>query len=980
MRKSSKLLITLCTLNVGAIIASVGISISTTIKQKPRNALIKKIKEIQEELVTNKRLSEEQKVAIKQAIEEANKVLIGQNMDDANFENAISQLVSSYEAIIQNFEPVPDIKEKENSKNRYNAKLQQAMKLSSILVDSKYEEVKKKIDGTIQRNTNLINDKTTKDQYDRAAKDLEDAITEANMQKKMIDDSKDSELEKAKKAFESKKSEADELSKQLIESKFVEVKSAFDKEVQDASQNLSTKDQYNDAINKLEDAINKAKKAKETILETEVSKAAYDAKVAEAEKFENDNFSDSRYSSVKNKLHSKVAEIKTKLGSGKHTKTEYDEATRKLEDAITEANMQKKMIDDSEDSGLEKAKKAFESKKSEADELSKQLIESKFVEVKSAFDKEVQDASQGLSTKDQYNDAINKLEEAINKAKKAKETILETEESKTAYDAKVAEVEKFENDNFSDSRYSSVKDKLHSEVAEIKTKLGSGKHTKKEYDEATRKLEDAITEANKQKKMIDDSKDSELESAKKAFESKKSEADELSKQLIESKFVEVKSAFDKEVQDASQGLLTKDQYNGAINKLEEAIKKAKKAKETILETEESKTAYDAKVKEVEKFENDNFSDSRYSSVKNKLHSNVEEIKTKLGSGKHTKTEYDEATKKLEELIANAYDEILEIGARLKLIEKLHEKVAEAERIAAELGSNNEYKNIKGDLEKVVKEKKDSVNVNNTRQEIGNAISEVDKAIKKAKSEKNKIDKKLNTEKEKKDAEAEFMALEGMVEDFLKALTKPSQMSIKTNLENELNKQKQIVNGESSPNKIKKATEKLTKLFEQAKLEANKAEEPDDGLTQKQKDIVNKLNNKTLLKADKITEEVKNHILEVLKDNSKVSGENFHYYFGYIEFKKNNSFEFSSKKPNKKNKNKIKHKNLGIGFFDEEFIKLVHEKEIIFPTNKTGKSARKALALELKSDGKIVLPFKFKDHTKVYEIELFTSNEKPSNYK
>ncbi|WP_444705053.1 hypothetical protein ACT1UH_00655 [Mycoplasma sp. 332] len=664
MRKSSKLLITLCTLNVGAIIASVGISISTTIKQKPRNALIKKIKEIQEELVTNKKLSEEQKVAIKQAIEEANKVLIGQNMDDANFENAISQLVSSYEAIIQNFEPVPDIKEKENSKNRYNAKLQQAMKLSSILVDSKYEEVKKKIDGTIQRNTNLINDKTTKDQYDRAAKELEDAITEANMQKKMIDDSEDSELEKAK--------------------------------------------------------------------------------------------------------------------------------------------------------------KAFESKKSEADELSKQLIESKFVEVKSTFDKEVQDASQGLSTKDQYNDAINKLEEAIKKAKKAKETILETEESKAAYDAKVKEVEKFENDNFSDSRYSSVKDKLHSEVAEIKTKLGSGEHTK--------------------------------------------------------------------------------------------------------------------------------------------------------------TEYDEATKKLEELIANAYDEILEIGARLKLIEKLHEKVAEAERIATELGSNNEYKNIKDDLEKVVKEKKDSVNVNNTRQEIGNAISEVDKAIKKAKSEKNKIDKKLNTEKEKKDAEAEFMALERKVEDFLKTLTKPSQMSIKTNLEDELNKQKQIVNNESStPNKIKKATEKLTKIFEKAKLEVNKDEEPDDGLTQEQKNIVNKLNNKTLLKTDKITEEVKNYILEVLKDNSKVPGENFHYYFGYIEFK-NNSFEFSSKKPTRKNKNKIKHKNLGIGFFDEEFIKLVYEKEIIFPTNKTGKSARKALALELKSDGKIVLPFKFKDHTKVYEIELFTSNEKPSDYK
>ncbi|MGX9340226.1 hypothetical protein ACWXVM_02750, partial [Mycoplasma sp. 2261] len=362
------------------------------------------------------------------------------------------------------------------------------------------------------------------------------------------------------------------------------------------------------------------------------------------------------------------------------------------------------------------------------------------------------------------------------------------------------------------------------------------------------------------------------------------------------------------------------------------------------------------------------------------HSKVEEIKTKLGSGKHTKKEYDEATIKLEELIASAYDEILEIGARLKLIEKLHEKVAEAERIATELGSNNEYKNIKDDLEKVVKEKKDSVNVNNTREEIGNAIGEVDKAIKIAKSEKKKIDKKLNTEKEKKDAEAEFMTLERKVEDFLKTLTKPSQMSIKTNLENELNKQKQIVNGESStPKKIKNATEKLTKIFEQAKSEANKAEEPDDGLTQEQKDIVNKLNSKTLLKIDKITEEVKKHILEVLKDNSKVSGENFHYYFGYIEFK-NNSFEFSSKKPTKKNKSKIKHKNLGIGFFDEKFIKLVHEKEIIFPTNKTGKSARKALALELKSDGKIVLPFKFKDHTKVYEIELFTSNEKPSNYK
>ncbi|MGX9395227.1 hypothetical protein ACWXVP_02455, partial [Mycoplasma sp. 1781] len=397
------------------------------------------------------------------------------------------------------------------------------------------------------------------------------------------------------------------------------------------------------------------------------------------------------------------------------------------------------------------------------------------------------------------------------------------------------------------------------------------------------------------------------------------------------------------------------------------------------ETEESKAAYDAKVKEVEKFENDNFSDSRYSSVKNKLDLEVAEIKTKLGSGKHTKKEYDEATKKLEELIANAYDEILEIGARLKLIEKLHEKVAEAERIATELDSNNEYKNIKDDLEKVVKEKKDSVNVNNTREEIGNAIGEVDKAIKKAKSEKNKIDKKINTEKEKKDAEAEFMALERKVEDFLKTLTKPSQMSIKTNLENELNKQKLIVNSESTLNKIKKATEKLTKIFEQAKSEANKAEEPDDGLTQEQKDIVNKLNSKTLLKIDKITEEVKNYILEVLKDNSKVSGENFHYYFGYIEFK-NNSFEFSSKKPTKKNKSKIKHKNLGIGFFDEKFIKLVHEKEIIFPTNKTGKSARKALALELKSDGKIVLPFKFKDHTKVYEIELFTSNEKPSDYK
>ncbi|MGX9357678.1 hypothetical protein ACWXVJ_00595 [Mycoplasma sp. 773] len=99
MKKSSKLLISLGSISGTAVVLATGLSVGIVLHAKPKKELSQQIETFEQELKSNKKLNDSQKLEIKKAIDNAKKVLNSDKSTNSNFNDALLKLVSQVSEI-----------------------------------------------------------------------------------------------------------------------------------------------------------------------------------------------------------------------------------------------------------------------------------------------------------------------------------------------------------------------------------------------------------------------------------------------------------------------------------------------------------------------------------------------------------------------------------------------------------------------------------------------------------------------------------------------------------------------------------------------------------------------------------------------------------------------------------------------------------------------------------------------------------------
>ncbi|BAP39387.1 hypothetical protein [Metamycoplasma canadense] len=132
------------------------------------------------------------------------------------------------------------------------------------------------------------------------------------------------------------------------------------------------------------------------------------------------------------------------------------------------------------------------------------------------------------------------------------------------------------------------------------------------------------------------------------------------------------------------------------------------------------------------------------------------------------------------------------------------------------------------------------------------------------------------------------------------------------------------------------------------------------LTEEQKNIVNKIKDKTI-----VTNKLNDDDKKLLNELTMAQIKNTNKYYGYILPDAEDTIKFGNKSKEAK-KNGKKFTNLK---FDESFIKELKAKKITHPMFGINGENRNALSFEKKDNGNFTIPFKFKGSEEIFEIEL-----------
>ncbi|SGA27402.1 Uncharacterised protein [Mycoplasmopsis arginini] len=325
------------------------------------------------------------------------------------------------------------------------------------------------------------------------------------------------------------------------------------------------------------------------------------------------------------------------------------------------------------------------------------------------------------------------------------------------------------------------------------------------------------------------------------------------------------------------------------------------------------------------------------------------------SDEQIKNALDVLVKKVEEIKAKTEEPETPEQQLAKAKAAYNEKVSEAEQLVTQLTTDdNKYQQIKETLETEVAAAKADVPADNpTKENYKSATEKLTAAITKATEAKKAIDQEIAEFEEAKNSYNEKVS---EAEQLVTQLTTDDNkyQQIKETLETEVAAAKADVPADNpTKENYKSATEKLTAAITKA-TEAKKAIDQEIA----QQLIIDTVKNKKIL-ITQVDEKIKSVILKLSSNKIKNSPTDKNY-FGYLKFnKETKTFTFG---PSDK---KAKTAFSGVSFASE-FLDMVANKEIVF----AGSGPQKALCFDKKSDGKIVIPFRFKDKTEVYEIELF----------
>ncbi|QSF13424.1 hypothetical protein [Mycoplasma sp. Mirounga ES2805-ORL] len=422
---------------------------------------------------------------------------VAANNNGTPSENSYIQGKNKIEEALSNFDNEKNkIAELINSRNQYDLKVTEINQLISSLKSSNetlYEQIINKLkvqQSSITNDVQSAHDKT-KTIYDKAVKDIQDAITEAN------------EIKNAKDLLQEELNKEEETLQKVLKEKYSDIKifavGAFSDAKDVQNQNGADKDELISAKETIHNAIEQVQ-AKIDARDLEL-KAKHEEllKIIHTQDETLSLFNENAYSSIKEQL-------KQSFETAKTANNNLDSTLEELNNAITILQNSIRMSKQNKEKKFEEAKQQLKlsiNKKSETNSL---LQGEKYKDIKetleNAYNHANSIAESSSSSCDQLVNEKTTLEEAIDKAKK----------DKLSRDNEISSVKNILQDNidrlkeYKDKDLLNIDSKINTTLSKAEGIYTSSESTKEQVEEISNQITQLIQEAKTYKQAIDDYK------------------------------------------------------------------------------------------------------------------------------------------------------------------------------------------------------------------------------------------------------------------------------------------------------------------------------------------------------------------------------------------------------------------------------------------------------------------------------------------
>ncbi|WP_060823508.1 hypothetical protein [Mycoplasmopsis arginini] len=519
----------------------------------------------------------------------------------------------------------------------------------------------------------------------------------------------ENKLELSKKKFGEKVNETKELLDKLLDPKYKDIRKKLQDALDETNKNLtkdSKAEDYDKQIENLSKAIEEVKKDKQQIDINDGSLDKSKKEYEEAKKSAEDlasKLTDDKYKAVKDKLDKAIVDV-TKNINENSSKEDYELATEKLNKAIDQAKKQEKDISLSE----------FDELALRANELDNSIADTKYYSYfKDQVKKLINDNFQPQNKKSfssltpkERKQKIDFLRSEVNEQEATLENYLLLI---SRYLDLKKEAEAFLQELSKNVIYRDIQNELQEQIFNSEDNIKKSNYVG--YYGQDLILEEALKLSKQNKKAID----IELARAKSAYENEKRISKQLASILNEkSEYNEIKQKLNQEIESASYGIndtSTKNDYQTATLKLQNAIKEAKEAKnikdKQILTLEEAKAKYESKVTEALKL-SDDLNKYNYQQLKQDFDKKFKTIKETI-SDSSSREDYLSAIEKLDELMKESTEKWQKADKALEKMKTFENKELEVKAYRDDIMGELRNTYFKNYLSEKIEEIKNSVN-------------------------------------------------------------------------------------------------------------------------------------------------------------------------------------------------------------------------------------------------------------------------------
>ncbi|MDI3349446.1 hypothetical protein [Mycoplasmopsis arginini] len=519
----------------------------------------------------------------------------------------------------------------------------------------------------------------------------------------------ENKLELSKKKFGEKVNESKELLDKLLDPKYKDVRKNLQDALDETNKNItkdSKAEDYDKQIENLSKAIEEVKKDKQQIDINDGSLDKSKKEYEEAKKSAEDlasKLTDDKYKAVKDKLDKAIVDV-TKNINENSSKEDYELATEKLNKAIDQAKKQEKDISLSE----------FDELALRANELDNSIADTKYYSYfKDQVKKLINDNFQPQNKKSfssltpkERKQKIDFLRSEVNQQEATLENYLLLI---SRYLDLKKEAEAFLQELSKNVIYRDIQNELQEQIFNSEDNIKKSNYVG--YYGQDLILEEALKLSKQNKKAID----IELARAKSAYENEKRISKQLASILNEkSEYNEIKQKLNQEIESASYGIndtSTKNDYQTATLKLQNAIKEAKEAKnikdKQILTLEEAKAKYESKVTEALKL-SDDLNKYNYQQLKQDFDKKFKTIKETI-SDSSSREDYLSAIEKLDELMKESTEKWQKLDKALEKMKAFENKELKVKAYRDDIMGELRNTYFKNYLSEKIEEIKNGVN-------------------------------------------------------------------------------------------------------------------------------------------------------------------------------------------------------------------------------------------------------------------------------